>query len=50
MTSEAHARHRLMRAQFSKAAASNEQSLANAVAMVELLKQRDSRWQPTPAR
>ena len=36
--------------QFSKAAASNEQSLANAVAMVELLKQRDSRWQPTPAR
>ena len=49
MTSEAQARRRLMRAQFSKAAASNEQSLANAVAMVEVLK-RDSRWQPTPAR
>ncbi len=49
LTSEAYARRRLMRAQFTKAASSNEQSLANALAMVEQLK-RDSRWQPAPAR
>lgn len=47
LTEEAHALRRRLAAQFDRASVNGEQSLANALSMLEELK-RDERWQPAP--
>jgi hypothetical protein len=49
LTDAAQARRRRLGTQFARAASTDEESLANARAMLETLK-RDSRWKPAPAR